>query len=1407
MSTLIDWYPGDRACDFFLIVALGVTLLSSAAWVISWRLPRRPATRHLVLSSALMCCLGIPLLASVCLESGWTLISIPLLPARPAEPGPDLAPAEPVRVPATRQSSGDHLRTAIEPSDLARLDLPHRDVTQPGPGMTTDRDPRSPTATAATIGQRTPTRAGPEQRRAVNGAEWPAAYRGAATLVLIAWGCGSVLLLLRFAWSWLLIRQLRRSSSPLHNDALQLLLNDVGRSLGVRRLPRVVVSRRVMTPFAVGFLRPTIVLPKRLLGLVSGEEVRDVLVHEVAHVRRHDHLIVLLQELARALYWPIITVHGLIRELSQAREELCDNHVLRGRDAVSYGETLLHLAELSWEARPLHASVGILHWKGALERRIAGLLDQRRSTMTGNSRWLACAVTLLFICSGTIASATRFIAAGGKVGSSYMVVPGETPSRGSQASAARKSDTEDASKKAATEAKPKPTPGAKRSMLIHVVGPDGRPMAGVDVHRSVWTRKPIKDANARGVSDDHGQVRFELPEEIYIYRLWARAKGHVPLFAGWEEQDDPEKSLPAEFTFRLKRGTVIGGLVRNEDGSPIEGVTLEVRLEHGGQRDGRAGPDTWLAELDPTTHRGTAPITDKQGRWRLDNVPAGDDVKVLLNLSHPDYISDSQWGALQEEQGVSMAALRAQTAAITMRGGLSATGTVTDPQGKPVAGAVVVRGERPYWEWGSQEVRTDDKGLYRLPPLPRGPLTITVVAPGWMPAQKKVDLQPGAKPVDFHLEPGKELRIRFVDRAGKPIPNVSVSIDKWRGGEALYNHRHPNVLNTQIPNQADKDGLYHWTWAPGDAVTYRFWKEGYADHEVALTADGREQTVTLPQILRISGKVSDAATGRPVEGVTAIPVLEFSPGRLHVERQAKKTFPGGSYTIEGDRTDVAYRVRIEAEGYRSATSDAVRAGAPEPTFDFRLKPAPPVRGRVVDAQGRPVPSARVYLATASQMLGIENQNEGNWSSNQKVVTDGQGLFSLPAQFERYALVALHDDGYAEVNLEPNQQPGDLALKSWAQVSGRLMQAGQPVPSAWIHFEAVRPHRDGAPHIQDGISVKTDLTGRFVLTRVPPVKSSVRAQLSVWRDYPISSSRSVPLDLQPGQRIEVDLGGAGASVTGRVVLSGEAPAKIDLLHKSLNYLIRKEPGIEPPAELQSLGFDVREGWNIAWTGTPEGLAYLQTLHYHFVTLDQDGRFHVSGVPAGDYEFAINLYQPPEGGCLVSPIGTRVVRVRVTEEMARTGPLDLGDLAVKVTPGPRPGEVVPDFAFASFSGESVKLSDLRGRYVLLDFWATWCGPCVADLPAVRRLHDTYGADRRLVVLGLNLDKDPHKARRFVEERQLPWTHGSLGGRRDEPVLARYAVSSAPAYFLIGPDGKLIHSGQSAEELGEVVRRVLP
>ena len=397
-------------------------------------------------------------------------------------------------------------------------------------------------------------------------------------------------------------------------------------------------------------------------------------------------------------------------------------------------------------------------------------------------------------------------------------------------------------------------------------------------------------------------------------------------------------------------------------------------LERGGRAadgQGRTGPDKWLA-----ADEGTVPVTDEQGRWTLDNVPPGNDLDLRLKLSHPDYISDPNWGTSQEEQGIDLKALRARTATITMRGGLVATGTVTDAAGKPIAGAIVVRGDHPYWEEGSQEVRTDEHGRYRLPPLPSGQVNVTVMATGWMPAITKVDIRQGMSPFDFRLRPGNDLQIRIVDQAGTPIPGVEVAIDKWRGGESLYNHKHPNVLDAGIPRFADDKGLFHWTWAPDEAVNYTLFKEGYVRHEVALTASASEQTVTLPKILRISGKVTDTA-GLPIKGVTAIPVIEFRPGHLIVERNEAKGPFDGTYTIAGDRTDVSYRVRIEAMGYRTVMSDTVRAGALDPTFDFRLVSAPPLEGQIVDSGGQAAIGARVYLGhtlSESQRLAERPKN-------------------------------------------------------------------------------------------------------------------------------------------------------------------------------------------------------------------------------------------------------------------------------------------------------------------------------------------------------------------------------------------------------------------------------------------------
>jgi len=163
---------------------------------------------------------------------------------------------------------------------------------------------------------------------------------------------------------------------------------------------------------------------------------------------------------------------------------------------------------------------------------------------------------------------------------------------------------------------------------------------------------------------------------------------------------------------------------------------------------------------------------------------------------------------------------------------------------------VVIWGDDPYGETGThqehrQEVRTDSNGNYRLQPLPHMPLTVTVVAQGWMPELKKTTIAPENPKLDFQLKPGKTLRLRIVDRSGKPIPDAAVGIDGWRGAKSLYNVKHPIVLETAIPRSADNKGIFEWTWAPDDAVQYQFCKQGYQLNTKSLVADNTEQIIQL----------------------------------------------------------------------------------------------------------------------------------------------------------------------------------------------------------------------------------------------------------------------------------------------------------------------------------------------------------------------------------------------------------------------------------------------------------------------------------------------------------------------------------------------------------------------------------
>lgn len=118
----------------------------------------------------------------------------------------------------------------------------------------------------------------------------------------------------------------------------------------------------------------------------------------------------------------------------------------------------------------------------------------------------------------------------------------------------------------------------------------------------------------------------------------------------------------------------------------------------------------------------------------------------------------------------------------------------------------------------------------------------------------------------------------------------------------------------------------------------------------------------------------------------------------------------------------------------------------------------------------------------------------------------------------------------------------------------------------------------------------------------------------------------------------------------------------------------------------------------------------------------------------------------------------------------------------------GKEAPEIALQNPDGETIKLSSLRGNYVLIDFWAAWCRPCRAENPNVVRLYNEY-SDNNFEILGVSLDRTKDKWVQAIAQDGLPWLHVSDLKYWRSQAAQDYQVGAIPATFLIDPDGIII------------------
>ena len=193
--------------------------------------------------------------------------------------------------------------------------------------------------------------------------------------------------------------------------------------------------------------------------------------------------------------------------------------------------------------------------------------------------------------------------------------------------------------------------------------------------------------------------------------------------------------------------------------------------------------------------------------------------------------------------------------------------------------------------------------------------------------------------------------------------------------------------------------------------------------------------------------------------------------------------------------------------------------------------------------------------------------------------------------------------------------------------------------------------------------------------------------------------------------------------------------------------------------------------------------------------------VAVIGFGLWQAGILLRDPNETVAITGASGNQVV-INISAADASLATPDTSDLGVAV----EEGKLSPNFEVSTLTGERVQLTDYRGRAVFLNFWATWCGPCRAEMPDIEQVLRTH-EDAGLVVLAVNNGEPFSPARNFIADLGVNFT--VVGLDPSQEVIKRYRVVSMPTSIFIDADGVItrIHAGlATAAQMDEFAREAL-
>lgn len=1069
--------------------------------------------------------------------------------------------------------------------------------------------------------------------------------------LMLGWLLGITGLSIQFLLTQLRLRRILLAARAVEPAALPVNWESLCQQMHIRQHIRIVSSDEILSPAISGIKRPILLLPTGLPQALSPAQLEWVLLHELAHVRRRDLLLNLMQRLVTIIHFINPAVWIVNRVIGRLREDACDDLAsasIPDRKLVA-SEAFLGVMRYATARRKhrqstLQGALGIFHVsaKTSTLRRMQRLLDVDRSVRVKLGMG-SIGVVLL-----TAAIALPQIRAAQERPKSSTPTP-----------------ILDVVKKSLETDKDFP-----RRLELTITDPNGIPIprAVIEYRRTqqdwkLMTGDVVKKRNygTEIRADDSGKLVLVFSEAAAKSLAFGiELNDYAPFWLEWDSQEHPIE-IPASYTVKLSPGVTVGGIITDEQGRPIPNV--EVRPSIRFQK--RAGDDAKLG-------MGARFETDASGAWTCHTVPASLE-RLYLEIDHPDFQPQQVSLPLAE---ITLKESAAPTKTITLTQGLVVTGTVTNQQGTPIANALV----RADFRNDERSAVTDANGHYQIVGCEPRLTNLVATASGYALDMQNVNIVKDMSSVNFQLEPGHVIRVRALDQNGQPAPKARIFFQGWRNTQAYFAFR-------KVNQYADQNGLWEWREAPADEFTADICPpNGMQLKDQPLIAREEEYVFHTFPALVVTGHVVDALSQQPIPKFHVLPGTSRTP-RDSIFWSAREGFDAsqGQFLYKNDDGFSTLQLKVSADGYLPFTSRSITDKEGRIELKFELQRGNDLAPVVLMPDGKPAVGAKVALGLEGTQIMLKNGEFTQQTFAEIHPTDDEGRVRFPAQSGPYQLIITHPQGYAQVAATANEVQKSIQLEPWCQVEGIYLigqTAGKNLPMA-IHYYPRSATGGASLCFQQETS--TDQEGRFHFDRVIPGKGRVGRELVMMVNEgaaAVASTRMEYVEFPAGKTVNVQIGGSGRPVTGRLQVPSRLTSEQAAILWKFTTLFVLSPqteiasGFQPdPADDDSTAQKKYQQWLDSPAGHEWNARYLaaesirERLPGFRTTVSHDGQFRIEDVPAGTYELRSMMGSPPSSSELrKSSEGIYHIRFTVPEISGGSSrePLELGTLKFESNP---------------------------------------------------------------------------------------------------------------------------------------------